>query len=75
MSINIPTAYKSSITIPWGDLDNTIEWCKTNCTCEWKFEEAQLPYGDYRYRHKSENYYNFYFESERDYFAFIMWKK
>lgn len=75
MSINIPTAYKSNIAIPYGDLNQTIKWCENNCINEWQFEEAQIPYGDYRYKVKSGNYYNFYFESEKDYVAFLVWKK
>ena len=75
MSINIHTAYSSNIAIPYGDLSSTIKWCEDNCAAEWQFEEAYLPYGDYRFVHKSDNYYNFYFESEKDYVAFLVWKK
>jgi hypothetical protein len=60
--INIPTAYKVDITFPFGGLDVMIDWCQKNCQGEWKF-------GD------SDNGYTFYFESDKDYFAFMIWKK
>lgn len=63
MSINIPTAYKTDIIVPYGSLNPILEWCRENCTDEWKFDDAKLPV------------YEFYFESERDYIAFVMWKK
>lgn len=62
MSISIPVAYKVDITFPFGKLDSMIEWCDNNCSSEWKF-------GD------SDDGYTFYFESERDYIAFVLWMK
>lgn len=62
MSISIPTSYKTEIEIPFGELDAMIEWCEHNCASEWKFDDS-----DYGYK--------FYFESERDYVAFLIWKK
>jgi len=38
-----------------------IEWCGKNCQAEWKFDD-------------SDNGYTFYFESEKDYVAFMIWK-
>ena len=63
MSINIPTAYKTNIQLEYGKLKAIIDWCADNCTDEWKFDETD------------GSSYDFYFESERDYVAFIMWKK
>ena len=62
MSIDIPTALKIEITFPFGQLDSMIEWCEKNCQTDWKF-------GD------SDNGYTFWFESEKDYVAFLIWKK
>jgi hypothetical protein len=68
MSINIPTAYKVDIHIPFGQLKEVVKWCENNLTSDWKFTEdhkADFPY----------NNYVFLFESERDYVAFTMWQK
>jgi hypothetical protein len=65
MSINIPTAYKTNIVLPYGGLKATIEWCERNCTDEWRFDASD----------GTGPAYDFYFESERDYVAFTMWKK
>jgi|LakMenE18May11ns_1017448.scaffolds.fasta_scaffold9051103_2 hypothetical protein len=69
MSISIPTAFKSKIGLPYGKLQSILEWCKRNCTHEWKFEE------DGNTMDTWEPKYTFYFESERDYVAFTLWKK
>lgn len=69
MSINIPTAFKSDITLGYGVLKPTIEWCKRNCTSEWKFTEDGNTIDDWQRK------YTFYFESERDYVAFTLWLK
>lgn len=67
MSINIPTAFKSRISIPFGELKEVVAWCDRNCLGEVKYMED--PNG--------EMYSNwvFFFEDERDYVAFLMWKK
>jgi hypothetical protein len=61
MSIDIPTAHKTELKFPFGELDSMIEWCEKNCHSEWKFSD-------------SDNGYTFYFDSEKDYFAFMIWK-
>lgn len=66
MSINIPTAHKANITVTYGDLRPVVEWCERNCESDWKFmENVDDPY----------NGFEFLFESERDYVAFLLWKK
>jgi len=70
MSINTTVAYKTSITIPYGGLQPAIEWCERNCKNEWGFSETEPPLGE-----PQALDYTFYFESERDYFAFIVWEK
>ena len=65
MSINIPTAYRSEVTIPYGNLKEVVSWCDRNCS------------GDYRYMEdpNGEMYTSwvFFFDTERDYVAFLMW--
>ena len=67
MSISLPTAYKIKLTMPWGNLKDIVEWCDRNCS------------GDYRYMEDPNgNMYNswvFFFENERDYVAFMLWKQ
>ena len=68
MSINIPTAYKTKINIPFGELKEHVIWCENNLVGDWKFTEdhnSNFPYSNYI----------FLFELERDYIAFTMWKK
>lgn len=67
MSINLKTAYKASIKIPFGKLQQMLEWVDKNCVGEVKYMEDP-----------NEEVYNswvFFFENERDYVAFLMWKK
>ena len=69
MSIDIQTAHKANIHIPYGQLQTVLDWCDRNCG------------GDYRFidlldREDSQSgRWEFVFESERDYVAFLMWKK
>lgn len=67
MSINIPTAFKSRMNIPYGLLKETVAWCDRNCISDWRYMED--PNGD------MYNGWVFFFEDERDYVAFTMWLK
>jgi hypothetical protein len=67
MYIDIPKTFNSNIAIPYGQLGNVIDWCKVNCTHEWKY--------DYSPHDANVPDYVFYFESERDYVAFLLWNK
>lgn len=66
MSINIPTAYKVKITPDYGDLAKIVEWCQRNCAEDWRFMEDT---------DDQWNSYKFFFESEKDYVAFLVWQK
>jgi hypothetical protein len=66
MSINIPTAHRANVTVKHGELKPIIEWCERNCENEWKFMEDI---------NDQFNGFEFFFESERDYVAFLMWNK
>lgn len=70
MSISITTAFKTSIAIPYGELKSVIAWCQENCRADWQFQEK---YQD-SYSSLGLNY-EFFFEDEKDYFAFLIWKK
>lgn len=67
MSINLPTAYKSQVSIPYGKLKEVTAWCDRNCVGDYRYMEDPHGemYGDWV----------FFFESERDYVAFLMWNK
>ena len=71
MSIIIETAFKTSIDIPYGELKNVISWCQHNCQSDWRFQESlHAPNAGY-----SSLPYNFFFETEKDYVSFVIWKK
>lgn len=66
MSINIPAAHKVNIEVPYGQLSQIVDWCERNCADDWRFmEDINNQWGGY----------TFLFESERDYVAFLIWKK
>ena len=66
MSINIPTAHRANIAPQHGELSSIVDWCERNCSSDWRFmEDVNNQWGGYE----------FLFESEKDYVAFIMWKK
>lgn len=67
MSISLPTAYKVQVKLPYGELQPIVEWCDRNCVDEWRYMED--PNGD------MYNSWVFFFENERDYCAFLLWKK
>ncbi len=72
--MNPTTAYQIKITLDFGNLQPIIEWCERNCEGEWGYNtlsgiQIHTPYKIHNYQ------YEFYFESERDYVAFTMWKK
>jgi hypothetical protein len=62
MQTQLQDWFKISIKIPYGELETIMDWCRNNCTGKWKLEEAT-------------DSYNFYFEQEKDYFIFNIWKK
>ncbi|WP_353482379.1 hypothetical protein [Haliscomenobacter sp.] len=52
---------------PFGELDRVLAWCKTELTGEWRW---QLVSGSTDQR---PGRYIFYFDSERDHFAFTLY--
>ena len=67
MSIDIPTALKANIHIDYGELQPVLDWCERNCEAEYRYLDI-----DY---HSDQGRWEFLFESEKDYVAFLMWKK
>lgn len=67
MSIDIPTALKANIHIDYGELQPILDWCDRNCESEYRYLDI-----DYD---SDAGRWEFLFESEKDYVAFLMWKK
>ena len=55
------------ITRPFGQIDRIIEWCKTELTGEWRWQLVDVS------TDRRPGRYIFYFDSERDYFAFTLY--
>jgi formylmethanofuran dehydrogenase subunit E-like metal-binding protein len=65
---NTKEIYKTTIDIPYGQLQTMIEWCQHHCESNWHFSVINEA--------GSENgKYGFSFESEKDYITFLMFKK
>ena len=58
--------YSKEITKSFGLLDEVISWCKTETTGDWRWQLVQ-PSSDI-----VPGRYIFYFDSDRDYCAFLM---
>ena len=59
--------YSREITKPFGELDRVIDWCKTEMVGDWRWQLVDVS-SDQR-----PGRYIFYFDSERDYFAFTLY--
>ena len=59
--------YAREITKPFGELDRVIDWCKTEMVGDWRWQLIDVS-SDQR-----PGRYIFYFDSERDYFAFTLY--
>jgi len=58
--------YSREIFKPYGELDRVLAWCKTELIAEWRW---QLILGS---TDKRPGQYIFYFDSDRDFFAFVL---
>lgn len=63
----ISTKNRIAINLPFGELQPILNWCDKNCLGNYQYMED--PNGE------MYNSWIFFFESERDYVAFILWKK
>ena len=61
------TKHRIAINLKFGELQPIVEWCDRNCTDEWRYMED--PDGE------MYNSWIFFFNNERDYIAFMLWKK
>ena len=58
--------YIQEISKEFGVLEQVLDWCKEELSAEWRWQLSELS-SDHR-----PGRYIFYFDSERDYLAFIM---
>ena len=61
-------SFKHSVEIhqPFGGLDSVIAWCKETIDQEWRWQLVQVS------TDHTDGRYIFYFDSERDYCAFLL---
>ena len=58
--------YSQEITKPFGELDRVIDWCKTEMVGDWRWQLVDVS------SDRRPGRYIFYFDSERDFFAFTL---
>ena len=59
--------YAREIHKPFGELDRVLAWCKTELTGEWRWQLVDVS------TDQRPGRYIFYFDDERDYFAFTLY--
>ena len=59
--------YAREINKPFGELDRVLDWCKTELVGEWRWQLVDVS------TDRRPGRYIFYFDSERDYFAFTLY--
>jgi hypothetical protein len=59
-------AHQCTIQVSWGSLDLVIDWCKTELVSDWRWQVQEMS-SDLR-----PGSYIFYFDSDRDFCAFVM---
>ena len=58
--------YSRESTKPFGELDRVIDWCKTELVGDWRWQLVDVS------SDRRPGRYVFYFDSERDFFAFTL---
>lgn len=58
--------HAQEISKPFGVLESVLDWCKEELSAEWRWQLLEVS-SDHR-----PGRYIFYFDSERDYLAFVM---
>jgi hypothetical protein len=58
--------YSREIAKPFGELDRVIDWCKTEMVGDWRWQLVDVS------SDRRPGRYIFYFDSERDCFAFTL---
>lgn len=59
-------SYSQEITKPFGSLDRVLDWCKTELTGDWRWQLIDVS------TDRRPGRYIFYFDLERDFFAFTL---
>lgn len=60
--------FKTEVNIQYGQLEEMIGWCRTNCSGEWGYSVMNGA-------GKEPGTYSFQFESEKDYVTFLVWRQ
>ena len=63
---NLSFDYAKDISKPFGKLQEILDWSKSNCKPGWRWQLVDTP-SDIR-----DGRYIFYFNDEKDYFAFCL---
>jgi len=58
--------YSREIAKPFGKLDHVLDWCKTELVGDWRWQLVDVS------SDRRPGRYVFYFDSERDFFAFTL---
>lgn len=58
--------YTKEITKPFGELDRVLDWAKTELVGDWRWQLVDVS------SDRRPGRYIFYFDSERDFFAFTL---
>ena len=58
--------HAQEVTKPFGVLESVLDWCKEELSAEWRWQLLEVSSDNRPGR------YIFYFDSERDYLAFVM---
>jgi hypothetical protein len=58
--------YAQEITKPWGGLEPILDWCKQELVADWRWQMVEMS------TEQRPGRYIFYFDSERDYLAFVL---
>ena len=59
-------AHAHEIVKPWGQIEQVLDWCKSELTEEWRWQLVEIS------SDRRPGRYIFYFDSERDCLAFVM---
>lgn len=59
-------SYYVNVHLPWARLDTAINWCNDECTGDWRWQLIAAS------SEKRDGQYIFYFDEDRDYFAFTL---
>ena len=58
--------HAQEIAKPFGMLESVLDWCKEELSAEWRWQLVEVS------SDRRPGRYIFYFDSERDYLAFVM---